>query len=222
MGFDERRAVCYPISKKAADRGRSRISWVTVLRQPEPASVRRATGYKVSKDRFFHAFKDWNFGWLSFAELICDTDAIYELPLEERDPLPRWSFGRVTLLGDAAHPMRPVGAQAGSQAIVDARVLAFALASEPNPELALAAYEQRRRPIMTAVTLRNREFGPTVVMELAEQRAPNGFDDIEDVIPRHELEAISLAYKVEAGLEPASLNHRASYSVGRPDLAVAR
>ena len=110
----------------------------------------------MSKDRFFPYFKDWNFEWIKFADLISRTDEIYEYPLSDRDPLPRWSFGRVTLLGDAAHPMRPIGAQAGSQAIVDARVFAFALATGPTLERALEQYEAQRRPIMNAVTLKNR------------------------------------------------------------------
>ena len=132
---------------------------------------------------------------------------------EDRDPLPRWSFGRITLLGDAAHPMLPIGAQAGSQAIVDARVLAFALATAPTPEQALDRYEAQRRPIMNAVTLKNRKFGPAIVMEIAEQRAPNGFDNIEDVITRRELAEISLAYKVAAGFDPAGVNQRASLTI---------
>jgi 5-methylphenazine-1-carboxylate 1-monooxygenase len=166
--------------------------------------------------RFFHQFKDWNFGWIKFADLICETNDVYEFPEEDRDPLPRWSFVRVTLLGDAAHPMRPIGAQAGSQAIVDARELVFALATTQTAEQALEVYDQRRRPIMNAVTLRNRKFGPAIVMELAEQRAPQGFNSIEDVIASCELEDISLIYKVEAGLDPSALNQRPSLTVRYP------
>jgi len=92
--------------------------------------------------------------------LICDTDEIHEFPKSDRDPLPRWSFDRVTLLGDAAHPMLPIGAQAGSQAIVDARVLALALANARTVERALQLYEEQRRPTMNAVTMRNRKFAP--------------------------------------------------------------
>jgi 5-methylphenazine-1-carboxylate 1-monooxygenase len=120
----------------------------------------------------------------------------------------------VTLLGDAAHPMRPVGAQAGSQAVVDARVLAFVLASAATPEQALAQYDAHRRPIMNVVVVRNREFGPAVIMELAEERAPRGFSDIEDVISRRVLEEISRAYKAEAGFDPAELNQRRTLTVG--------
>ena len=213
MGFSNRRAVVYPISRKAAERGSSRINWLTVLGQQSPSGVRGGWDRRVSKDRFFDHFKDWNFEWIKFADLICRTEEIYEYPKDDRDPLPRWSFGRVTLLGDAAHPMLPIGAQAGSQAIVDARVLAFALATAPTSELALQRYETQRRPIMNAVTLKNRKFGPAIVMEIAERRAPQGFDNIEDVITHRELADISLAYKIEAGFDPEALNQRPSLTV---------
>ena len=119
----------------------------------------------------------------------------------------------MTLLGDAAHPMWPIGAQAGSQAIVDARVLAFALATAATSERALERYEAQRRPIMNAVTLKNRKLGPAIVMEIAEQRAPDGFNNIEDVITRRELEDISRAYKIEAGFDPETLNRQPSLTV---------
>jgi 2-polyprenyl-6-methoxyphenol hydroxylase-like FAD-dependent oxidoreductase len=213
MGFSQRRAVVYPVSRKAADCGRSLINWVAVLGEQSASGVRATWDRKVPKDRFFRQFKDWNFGWIKFADLICDTDEIYEFPKDDRDPLPRWSFGRVTLVGDAAHTMLPIGAQAGSQAIVDARVLAFALATTRMAEQALELYEQQRRPIMNAVTMRNRKFGPAIVMEIAEQRAPQGFARIEDVMTYRELADIAHAYKVEAGFDPTAVNQRASLTV---------
>src|SRR5262249_39578123 len=173
IGFSNRRGVVYPIGMDTA--GRTQINWLTVLGNQFSSSTSSTWNRKVSKDRFFHEFKDWNFEWLKFADLICDTSDIFEFVEQDREPIPRWSFGRVTLMGDAAHPMRPHGAQAGSQAIVDARALAFTLASKRAIEEALEAYDQQRRPIMNALMLRNRKFGPTIVMELAEQRAPQGF-----------------------------------------------
>jgi 2-polyprenyl-6-methoxyphenol hydroxylase-like FAD-dependent oxidoreductase len=223
MGFSDRRAVVYPMSRKAADRGRSRISWVVNVTADEfPSRQRSAWGDKVSKDRVCEAFGNWNFSWLDFPGLVGRTDDIYEYPEADRDPLPQWSFGRVTLIGDAAHPMRPTGAQAGSQAIVDARFLAFALATTRTVERALEDYDEQRRPIMNAVTMVNRRFGPAIVMELAEQRAPQGFNDIENVITRRELEQISWAYKVEAGLDPAALNERQSLTIPQSIWPVAR
>jgi 5-methylphenazine-1-carboxylate 1-monooxygenase len=214
MGFSSQRAVVYPVSKKAADRGRSRINWLAVLSRQSISGERAAWDRRVPKDRFFESFKDWNFDWINFADLVCRTDEIFEYPKVDRDPLPRWSFGRVTLLGDAAHPMLPIGAQAGSQAIVDARVLAFMLATTFPYERALEHYEAQRRPIMNTVTLKNREFGPAIIMEIAEHRAPNGFENIDDVITRAELEEIARKYKIDAGFDQNGL-------ISRPSLTVA-
>jgi len=212
MGFSEQRNVIYPISRKAAERGRSRINWVTVLGGQSVSAERGSWDRSSSKDRFIHHFKDWNFAWLRFADIVRRTEHVYEYPVHDRDPLPRWSFGRVTLLGDAAHPMWAIGAQAGSQAIVDARVLALALATAPTPERALEQYEAQRRTVMNAVTLQNRNFGPAIVMELAERRAPNGFTSIDDVVARSELAEISRAYKIAAGFDQEELNNRPSLS----------
>jgi len=101
------------------------------------------------------------------------------------------------------------------QAIVDARVLAHALASERDPVAALAAYDAARRPQMNEVILRNRRYGPEIVMQMAEERAPDGFSNIEDVIPRAELEAVALSFKRAAGFDAESLNARPSLTITR-------
>ena len=215
IGSRNRRAVIYPISEKARQRGRSLINWVTVLGRQMASDQPGTWDRRGSKERFFAHFQDWNFGWIAFADLIAATEEIYEYPKDDRDPLPRWSFGRVTLLGDAAHPMRPIGSQAGSQAVVDARVLAHALATASSVEDGLTAYERRRLPVMNEIILKNCEFGPSIIMDMAEERAPNGFADIDDVIPRQELAEIALSFKVAAGFDPESLNKRASFDVKR-------
>jgi 2-polyprenyl-6-methoxyphenol hydroxylase-like FAD-dependent oxidoreductase len=107
--------------------------------------------------------------------------------------------------------MQPTGSQAGSQAIVDARMLTQALVRAESPVAALRDYDAVRRPVMNDVTLRNRQFGPEAAMQLAEERAPNGFARIEDVIPRAELEAISSGFLAAAGLGPEAVNDRPSF-----------
>jgi 5-methylphenazine-1-carboxylate 1-monooxygenase len=215
IGSRNCRAVVYPISETARRRERAVVNWVTVLgRQaasPQPGTWDR----RASKERFFAHFRDWNFDWLAFADLVAATEEIFEYPKDDRDPLPRWSFGRVTLLGDAAHPMRPIGSQAGSQAVVDSRVLALALAGSGSIEDGLLAYERQRLPVMNEIILRNREFGPSIIMDMAEERAPGGFSNIEDVIPRHELEEIARSFKIAAGFDPEQLNRRPSFAVKR-------
>lgn len=215
IGNSQCRAVIYPMSERVRKSGRSLINWITVLGKQSASDVPGTWDRKAKKERFFRHFESWNFDWIPFAELIANTEEIFEYPKDDREPLPQWTFGRVTLLGDAAHPMRPVGSQAGSQAVVDARVLAFELANARDPAHGLDAYQAARLKPMNAMILRNRQFGPSIIMEMAEDRAPNGFSNVENVIPRAELEEISRAFKLEAGFDPVQLNSRSSYDTNR-------
>ena len=124
------------------------------------------------------------------AALMRSTPVYWEYPLVDRDPLPTWSFGRVTLLGDAAHPMYPVGSNGASQAILDARALADALGSHGDVGEALAAYESERRLKTAEITLANRLGGPEGVIDAVDALAPNGFDDVDAVLSRSEREKI--------------------------------
>jgi len=160
----------------------------------------------VSKARFAEPFHSWRFDWLDVPALIDKAEVIYEYPLVDRDPLPRWSHGRMTLLGDAAHPMYPIGSNGASQAILDAEALANALAATDDVAQALVNYETERRPPTARITLLNRQNGPEQVMQLAEERAPNGFTDIHTVIPQQELEEIAARYKQTAGFTIAQVN----------------
>jgi 2-polyprenyl-6-methoxyphenol hydroxylase-like FAD-dependent oxidoreductase len=126
------------------------------------------------------------------------TPPFYEYPLCDRDPLPRWSHGRVTLLGDAAHPMYPVGSNGATQAIIDARCLADRVA-DLGPEAGLAAYDEERRPVTAAIVNSNRSGGPEGVIDAVEALAPDGFDDIEAVLPHAERERIVRGYAKASG-----------------------
>jgi len=131
--------------------------------------------------------------------LIEATGTFYEYPCCDRDPLSRWSFGHVTLLGDAAHPMYPVGGNGASQAILDARALARHLASAASVPEALAGYDAERRPPTTEIVLNNRKGGPEGVIDIVEARAPDGFADIETVASYAERAAIVRGYASMAG-----------------------
>jgi 5-methylphenazine-1-carboxylate 1-monooxygenase len=131
----------------------------------------------------------------------------------DRDPLMRWGSGRVSLLGDAAHPMYPIGSNGASQAILDARVLAHELAHHTDPVRGLAAYEQLRRPTTSAIVLANRRHGPEHVMTIVEQRAPGGFARIDDVIDPDELRSTVARYSRTAGFDVDELNGRPSWTV---------
>ena len=125
---------------------------------------------------------------------------VLQLPNVDRDPIPRnWSFGRVTLIGDAAHPMQPVGAQAGSQAVVDGRVLAAALMAHRDPAEALTRYQNERIAAMNDMIVRNRNLGLESILQTAEERAPDGFAHIDDVLSREELDGDDLADRIQEG-----------------------
>lgn len=205
-GYQDRKFVCYPIENEKD--GVQPINWIAELSRDtigKPEDWNRAG---VLAD-FLPQFEDWDFGWLNAPALIRDADRIFEYPLVDRDPLPRWTFGRVTLAGDAAHPMYPIGSNGASQGILDADSLARAFAGHDTAEAALEAYEAERRPPTAAIVIANRGNGPEQCMQLAHERAPDGFADIEDVIPRAELEAIAARYKQVAGFSKDALQAKA-------------
>jgi 2-polyprenyl-6-methoxyphenol hydroxylase-like FAD-dependent oxidoreductase len=140
--------------------------------------------------------------------LIRASGAFYEYPMCDRDPLPRWSFGRATLLGDAAHPMYPVGSNGASQAVLDARALARHLTSGAGVVDALAAYDAERRPMTADIVLNNRKGGPERVIDVLEERAPDGFTDIDAVASHAERQAIVRGYASMSGFAREQVNAR--------------
>jgi 2-polyprenyl-6-methoxyphenol hydroxylase-like FAD-dependent oxidoreductase len=215
-GHQDQKFVCYPIDPAAAGRGRSLINWIAELRFPEAAAWRREDWNRPGQlADFLPRFESWDFGWLDVPAVIAGAAQVFEYPMVDRDPLERWTHGRTTLLGDAAHPMYPIGSNGASQAILDARTLAFELATRPSVDEALAAYEAQRRPATTAIVLANRGEGPERVMQLAHERAPQGFAKVEDVLSREELEATAGGYKQVAGFDLDALNARASLTPPR-------
>ncbi len=212
-GHADQKFVAYPISAEAAGRGRSMINWIAELRvrpadDPDHTPPMSDWNRKVDKSVFSAPFQGWNFGWLDVPDLIARADAVFEFPMVDRDPVPRWTHGRVTLLGDAAHPMYPIGSNGASQAILDARELAEQLLASDSVPAALERYDEIRRPVTAAIVRANRGQGPDYVMQLAEQRAPQGFRHIHEVIPAHELEQIAAAYKQTAGFDRDTVNAR--------------
>jgi 2-polyprenyl-6-methoxyphenol hydroxylase-like FAD-dependent oxidoreductase len=213
-GHQDQKFVCYPVSRDAAERGRSLVNWIAELRFDPSRGWRREDWNRPGRlEEFLPRFEAWDFGWLDAPRLIRGAAAVYEYPMVDRDPVARWSFGRVTLLGDAAHPMYPIGSNGASQAILDARVLAHRLATCGDPAEALAAYDAERRPATARIVLANRANGPERVMQAVEERAPEGFARLDDVISREELEAAAGDYKMIAGFDKDLLNERPSLSV---------
>jgi 5-methylphenazine-1-carboxylate 1-monooxygenase len=141
--------------------------------------------------------------------LIEATDEFWEYPMCDRDPLPRWTHGRVTLLGDAAHPMYPVGSNGASQAILDARALADCLKDCDHPVHALWRYEQERLPPTAEIVRMNRRGGPEGVIDAVEELAPDGFSNIDGVLSFEQRKAIVRGYATAAGFSKEQVNKTA-------------
>ncbi|MEN3537198.1 flavin-dependent oxidoreductase [Microbispora sp. ZYX-F-249] len=219
-GDARRRAVVYPLTRPEGPSERVLMNWAVARRAGDDEFPDRADWNRpVDPERFLAGFDDLRFGWLDVPALIRSGQEALEYPMVDRDPLPAWTSGRATLLGDAAHAMHPMGSNGATQSIVDGRVLAAALAGHDDIGAALAAYENERRPRTTALQEASRRMGPEVVIDIADQRAPDGFDSIDAVIPPDELARISAGYAQLAGSDPEMVNARPP---GRPAAPAAR
>jgi 2-polyprenyl-6-methoxyphenol hydroxylase-like FAD-dependent oxidoreductase len=201
------RFIAYPISKPHAVRGVSLVNWVAeIAMEPNKPYRREDWNRRGQLGDVLPQFENFCFDWIDVPAIMRAAEAIYEFPRLDRDPLQRWTFGRVTLLGDAAHPMYPMGSNGASQAILDASALADALGANSDLDQALAAYEAARRPAATEVVISNRNEGPAQILAIVEERAPHGFDNIEAVISSVELAEISSRYKRLAGFDQVTVN----------------
>ena len=130
--------------------------------------------------------------------LLENAGDIFEYPMVDREPLSSWGEGRVTLLGDAAHPMYPVGANGASQAILDGEELASSMKKYPAVK-ALRGYEEIRLARTTEVVLANRKWGPEKVLDIAAERISSSTDRVGDFISEEEIEEVASAYRNVAG-----------------------
>ena len=191
--------VIYPIRNNIDGEGRQLVNWVAELESAEP--VRRDWNARGKLGDFFPAFSHWQFDWLDVAALIRDTSTVLAYPMVDQDPLPRWSFGRVTLLGDAAHPMVPRGSNGAGQAILDARFLCDRLATRGLVPEALAEYDHVRNAATAKVVLMNRTNPPDAILRVVHERSGDTpFTRIEDLVSQEELAKIANDYKQVAGL----------------------
>ena len=197
--------VVYPIRAAGSD-GLQLVNWVAEIETPNYR--KRDWNRAGSLDDFIGAFADWHFDWLDVPAFIRAADSVLEFPMVDQDPLPRWSFGRVTLLGDAAHPMVPRGSNGAGQAILDCRALTSALSEHSDPVAALAAYEKQRLEATTRVVLTNRTNPPDAILrEVFLRTRDTPFAAIDDVISREELVALSEGYKRIAGYSKDALHN---------------
>ncbi|KOG32665.1 MULTISPECIES: FAD-dependent monooxygenase [Streptomyces] len=220
-GDDRQKAVVYPMSRPTGQSGEVLVNWA-LARPAEAACASAAERLRgdwnraVPVETFLPYYEGWEFDGVSVPDVLRAADSAHEYPMVDRTPLDRWSHGRTTLIGDAAHAMYPIGSNGATQSIVDARALAHHLAHHADPAEGLAAYERERRPVTTALQRANRERGPEVVIDLAHTRAPHGFTDIHDVIPAEELAAVAGRYAATGGFDPATVNLGSPYEVPLP------
>jgi 2-polyprenyl-6-methoxyphenol hydroxylase-like FAD-dependent oxidoreductase len=190
--------VIYPIIDDVDGEGNQLVNWM--------AEIKRDTFDQNDWNKpgnladFFPLYKDWTFDWLDVAQMIRDADQILEYPMVDKDPIDAWTFGRVTLAGDAAHPMYPRGSNGAAQAAIDARTLADFLRSSSDPRDALKAYEAERVAPAARVVRTNREHPPDFInIKVEELVGDRPFDDLDKYISQDELRALSENYKRIAG-----------------------
>jgi 2-polyprenyl-6-methoxyphenol hydroxylase-like FAD-dependent oxidoreductase len=209
-GGMQAKLVLFPISRRTSRTGHDLLNWVVNARLSsgtEPPPRREDWNRRVPHNEVLpHVDGVFQLDGVDAVALVRATEAVYEYPMCDRDPLPRWSFGRVTLLGDAAHPMYPVGSNGASQAVLDARCVAQHLAAAGDVGAALRAYEAARRPATARIVEDNRAGGPERVIDVVERRAPDGFARLDEVASRGELEAIVKGYSRLAGFDRAQVN----------------
>ncbi|GGE88918.1 flavin-dependent oxidoreductase [Stappia taiwanensis] len=212
-GCKPRKFVCYPIEDITLEDGSegALINWIADLKLPDDYLWRREDWNRpgVLAD-FLPRFADWHFDWLDVPAVIRAAEHVFEYPMVDRDPLPRWTHGPMTLMGDAAHPMYPIGSNGASQAILDARVLTREILRQGCVPAALEAYEEERRPATGRIVLANRADGPDKVLDVVEERAPDGFEQIDQVLSAEELAETAAGYKKLAGFDVDGLNQRPS------------
>ena len=208
--------VVYPIGE-SADGGRRLTNWAVVAKigNGETPPPRKEDWSRPGRmEDLAPHIRRFALSHVDAQALIAATPGFWEYPMCDRDPLPRWSFGRVTLLGDAAHPMYPVGSNGASQAILDARALADQLVATEHPAQALWAYERERLPPTAQIVRMNRSGGPEGVIDAVEARAPEGFEDIDAVLSYEERKAIVRGYAATAGFAREQVNAAPGGAVG--------
>ena len=194
--------VHYPIRNNIDAEGRQLVNWLWEIETPQ---YKRWDWNRPARvEDFIAACESWRFDWLDVPAFLRAAELVLEYPMVDKDPLPAWSFGRVTLLGDAAHPMVPRGSNGAGQAILDARALAQCLPRRIGN--ALKEYEAERLGPTSNVVLENRRNPPDAILrEVYERTGDRPFERIDEVISAQELAALSERYKQVAGYDKDSL-----------------
>ena len=212
-GDNRLRLVSYPISGSLRKSGQSHINWIAAVPFVTDKRQEEDWGKLTRPDNLVELYSDWQFDWLDVPGIISETEQIFEFPVYDRDPLEQWTFNRVTLLGDAAHPLIPVSSSGAVHAIIDGRALAFSLGTHQDPVAGLQAYEADRLPKANQVVLASRKNGPDEVLEIVRNECPEDADDIHDYVSKNRLQSVIDDFKERSGFAIETLNNRPSYTV---------
>ncbi len=190
--------VVYPIMDDVDGEGNQLINWMAEIKQD---SFKKNEWNKAGKvEDFYGIYESWRFDWLDVPALIRNAEQVLEYPMVDKDPIEQWTFGRVTLAGDAAHPMYPRGSNGAAQAVIDARTLADELASTSDVPAALLSYESKRRPATANIVRTNRANPPDFInIKVEELVGDRPFTNLDQYITQSELRKLSDSYKEIAG-----------------------
>ncbi|MPZ74302.1 MAG: FAD-binding protein [Nitriliruptorales bacterium] len=202
--YSSGKLTIYPCRDNVDGQGNQLLNWIAAVQTSR--HVERDWGRQGRLEDFISMFEDWTFDFLDVPSVLRAADAILEFPMVDQEPVSQWTFGRLTLLGDAAHPMVPRGSNGAGQAIVDCRALATAMAEADDPVEALKMYEAERLPVTTKIVYKNRVEPPDVILqEVCTRSGDQPFDRLEDVISEAELKALSEGYKDLTGYSKRAL-----------------
>lgn len=206
--YETGKLIMYPILNDIDGEGTQLFNWVIELSRPNDQLL-RDWNRKSRVEEFIDHFQDWRFDWLDIPAVLRAADSVYEYPMIDQDPLPFWTQGRITLLGDAAHPMMPRGSNGAAQAIIDATTLARLLAKVDDAQDALKQYETQRLKATGDVVLANRGIAPDAIIRVVEERTGGKpFERIEDVISHEDLVQWQERYRQVAGFSSDKLKAR--------------
>jgi len=195
--------VIYPIVDNVDGQGNQLINWMAEIQRAD--TKMNDWNKPGNPNDCIDIFKDWKFPWLDVPNLILSAERVFEYPMVDKDALPQWSFGRITLMGDAAHPMYPRGSNGSAQGLIDARTLADLLSKTTDVVAALQQYQDLRLPTTAKIVQTNRTVPPdAIIMKADALSGGQPFGHIDDLISQAELRQISDNYKQVAGFAAKS------------------
>jgi 5-methylphenazine-1-carboxylate 1-monooxygenase len=207
------RLISYPISRQAREQARRHINWIAAIPFQTDSPMEEDWNKLANPEELINLYQDWQFDWLNVPELISKTEKVFEFPVYDRDPLKQWTFNRVSLIGDAAHPLIPVSSSGAVHAIIDGRALAYAVGTNSDVTTGLKAYEEDRLKKANQVVLASRQNGPDEVLEIVKEECPEDAEDIFQHVDKARLEKIIDDFKERSGFAIDTLNNLPAYDV---------